>query len=128
MFKSIRNYIILHRLGYARKTAYEESEESFSDNPSSINGRKLSNWIDAMNMQRGIPQIYGQYMINKGKGYESYDISEPEKLDERRKNVGLSTFDEHVAKIIKEYSEDKATLLKSYKKIFRRNYINSISS
>ncbi len=95
----------------------------YNQNKVNIDCRKLTNWIDAMNMQRNLPQVYGQYFINHGKGYEIYDIENPLELDERRISMGLEPFDERIRNAIQSYPpEHKESILESYKRIFGRDF------
>ncbi|PIY17675.1 hypothetical protein CO112_00800 [Candidatus Dojkabacteria bacterium CG_4_9_14_3_um_filter_150_Dojkabacteria_WS6_41_13] len=94
----------------------------YKEDKANIDGKRLTNWVDAMNVQRKIPQVYGQYLVNRGNGYEIYDIVDPKNLDIRRADMGLESFDLHFEKIFHEHSENKDSLMSSYKKIFGKEF------
>ncbi|WKZ24341.1 MAG: hypothetical protein QY312_01895 [Candidatus Dojkabacteria bacterium] len=101
----------------------EMAKKLFDEDKSNIDGKRLANWIDAMNMQRGIPQIYGQYFLDRGEGYEIYEIEKPEELAKRREEMGLETLEERLHRVLSEYPpEHKITILKSYKRIFGKEF------
>jgi hypothetical protein len=61
--------------------------------------------IDRVKVNTGQPQIYGtQMQKNKEKtSYEPMPVIEPDKLNERRKSVGLETIEEYIERMNKRY-------------------------
>lgn len=61
--------------------------------------------LDRVKVNKGEPQVYGtQMMFNSAKTtYEPRTVIEPEKLNERRKEVGLDTIEKYIKSMNKRY-------------------------
>jgi len=70
---------------------------------------KLSNIAlldDRVRIIQDQPQVYGTQFCDRGNGWESFPIEDPERVNERRAAMGLDTFEENVARIRETYTKD----------------------
>lgn len=62
---------------------------------------------DRVRMGDGLPQIYGtQYVGAAAGGIEPWPIAEPERVDERRRAVGLPPLAENTARLIEQHRKE----------------------
>ena len=61
-------------------------------------GRHLALLVDRILMRKGKPQIYGSQVTKNSKtgGYELYKIKNPEKVNKRRKEIGLAPMEKYL--------------------------------
>ncbi len=78
-------------------------------------GRDYAYLVDRVRINSGKPQLYGSQIVVKDpqKGYELKPVFQPEKLNQRRKQVGLPPVEEYLEKANKLFFElNKDKLIK----------------
>ncbi len=70
-------------------------------------GFMLALLTDRVRMEDGLPQVYGtQHVGAPGGGVEPWPISDPEKVDERRRAVGLPPLAENTARLNEQHRRE----------------------
>jgi hypothetical protein len=70
----------------------------------SIHPANIAYLQDRVLMRRGELQLYGTQFVDMGDGLHVYPIRDPEHVDERRASVGLGSFAEYEAQIIRAHA------------------------
>ena len=88
--------------------------------------REVPQWQAAMledriRMYEGKPQVYGtQFQPNKGEGFIPYTIENPERVNDRRRTVGLNTLEERMAEMRVQSAQEMASLPPNWEEEYER--------
>ena len=85
-----------HDVGF-QKQCLEFMEQSFGD----VSKRNIGYLEDRIRVNEGRPQLYGTQFRGEGENYGPAPIENPEKVDERRKGLGMESLEEY-ARLLKE--------------------------
>lgn len=76
-------------------------------------------------MQSQRPLVYGQYFLRRnGEHWVIPQIEDVERLEQRRRSMGLEPFDHYFAERLKDFTDeiDRKSLIDSYQKVFCREF------
>jgi hypothetical protein len=69
--------------------------------------RHIAYLEDRVRVNKGQPQLYGTQFYDSEAGYGPREIEAPEKLDERRREMGLEPFEEYRKGLLEKYKMNK---------------------
>lgn len=85
-----------------QKRCLQLMKEAPEDEVSKIDTAYLE---DRVRVNEGRPQLYGTQFYGEGENYGPRPIENPEKVDERRKELGLESLEEYKKSLVKKYNQ-----------------------
>lgn len=77
----------------------EKCLKLMEENRNDVDNRHIAYLTDRVRVNKGMNQLYGTQFKGSGSSHEPHEIEDPENLEERRRFVGLESFEEYKMKM-----------------------------